>query len=262
MALDVIAFDCYGTLVDIRTHERSRDVWRTVSNLMGYHGARMEADALKAEFDAVLAEETQRLLVEKADLRQAGDMALEAEADEARVFGLVYARHGVRADDALCRHTAQVYRAAATSYLRLYAGAMDMLEAVRSAGVRVALLSNAQQAYTEMELKALGVYAMFDRVFLSSSAGVRKPSEAFFRQMLTWCGAPGARVMMVGNSPRDDMLPAKRLGLQTCYVHSAQTTRGAPWPEPDCYVPRPDMRALRGVLLRAIGREGTKGEAT
>lgn len=252
MALDVIAFDCYGTLVDIRTHERGRDVWRTVSNLMGYHGARVEADALKAEFDAALAEEAQRLLIEKADLRQADDAALEPEPDEARVFGLLYARHGVEADDTLCCQAAQVYRAAATSYLRLYAGAVDMLEAVRSAGVRVVLLSNAQQAYTEMELKALGVYAMFDRVFLSSNAGVRKPSEAFFRQMLSWCGTPSARVMMVGNSPRDDILPARRLGLQTCYVHSAQTAHGVPWPGPDWYVPRPDMRALRGVLLRAM----------
>ena len=69
-------------------------------------------------------------------------------------------------------------------YVRLYAHAKELLEALRAAGKRVYLLSNAQRTFTEYEMRYLGIYDLFDGVQISSDHGCKKPDERFFRILL------------------------------------------------------------------------------
>ena len=62
---------------------------------------------------------------------------------------------------------------------------------------------------------------------LEEAAGVRavtigKPAAAFFRQGLHALGVPAADAVMVGDDARNDLLPARRLGLRTVLVRTGK----------------------------------------
>lgn len=60
----------------------------------------------------------------------------------------------------------------------------------------------------------------FDRIFLSSDWGVKKPSPDYFNLVLQECCCSPAQVMMVGNSIHDDVEPARALGMRTCFLNT------------------------------------------
>ncbi|MGH2558228.1 MAG: TIGR01458 family HAD-type hydrolase, partial [Thermomicrobiales bacterium] len=62
---------------------------------------------------------------------------------------------------------------------------------------------------------------------LEEAAGVQaitvgKPSLTFFREALRLLGVPPRRVVMVGDDARNDLLPARRLGLRTVLVRTGK----------------------------------------
>ena len=82
----------------------------------------------------------------------------------------------------MARALAWTFRQASTSMLRLYPDALELLARLRSVGLHVVLVSNAQSCYTRPELAMLGLEYVFDRIVISSEIGVRKPSPAIFRR--------------------------------------------------------------------------------
>ena len=126
-----------------------------------------------------------------------------------------------------------------------------MLTTLHDAGYKLLLFSNAQRLFTEPELRALGIWDRFDHCYISSDAGAKKPSSLFYGKMLEDCRVAPEKILMVGNSPRDDILPAAALGLCTCYIPSALTEKGAVRPASTLFQPGPDMPALTQVLLNA-----------
>lgn len=64
--------------------------------------------------------------------------------------------------------------------IRLYPGALDMIEALQEAGVVVALLSNAQACYTRPELEMTGLANVLDDVIISSEEKIRKPARDLY----------------------------------------------------------------------------------
>ena len=72
---------------------------------------------------------------------------------------------------------AWAFRQGSTSMIRLYPGALDMIEALQEAGVVVALLSNAQACYTRPELEMTGLANVLDDVIISSEEKIRKSSS-------------------------------------------------------------------------------------
>ena len=55
---------------------------------------------------------------------------------------------------------AWAFRQGSTSMIRLYPGALEMIEKLQEAGIVVALLSNAQSCYTRAELEMTGHTAL------------------------------------------------------------------------------------------------------
>lgn len=251
--IDVIAFDYYGTLEHIHTSDASHRAWLTLAHFMRCHGAAYEAEQLRSLFERLLEQEAAAMLAAApaAPAAPEGMPAMLPEPDVCHALRSLYVQCGVNPEDALISITAQVLRAAVTEQLHLYAGTQEMLRALRGAGKRTALLSNAQSAFILPEMQAMGVAGLFDHIFISSQCGVRKPSAAFYQQLIDWAGVPPQRIMMIGNSPEDDIIPARRLGLRTCYIPSALTARGAQRPVCDLYLPRPNMKALTKLLLQA-----------
>ena len=215
-AFDVVFFDLYGTLVDIRTDEESDAAWMGLGRFVRDHGG-----------VAHEAQEFRRWFVRLRDERIAAlggdDPAADryVEPDVLGVYREILSSCGAVGDpDELARGAAWSVRRASTSLLRLYPGALDMLARIRGSGRRAVLVSNAQSGYTRPEVAELGLTSRLDRILISSEEGVRKPDPRFFGRALELESVAPERVVMVGNDQTSDILGAARCGIEGVYMHT------------------------------------------
>ena len=232
-------FDLYGTMVDIHTDESRPALWREMSAWYKSHGADYTPAELRRTYLELCRQREERL-------RQTGKSAWP-EIELSGVFAELYARRGVTADDALTAKTARVFRRASTTHLRLYSGAVDLLDQLRQKGGQVFLLSNAQRIFTMPELEELGVLAAFDDVFISSDYGCKKPDPNFFRAPLERHGLAAGDCLMIGNDPICDVGGAAAIGMDSVFIRSALSPREIP-----DHVPA--VLRLEGVDLRRLRR--------
>ena len=220
-------FDLYGTLVDIRTDERKRSLWRGTAAFYSLCGAAYAPAELKARYLALCAEETAALAARYPALGEEG-----VEIELRSVFRRLFEEKGAAVSDERLADTARLFRA--LSYRRAprpMKGARRTLDELRRRGAKLYLLSNAQSCFTVPELQLLGLADAFDGIFLSSDFGCRKPSPAFFRAALERAGVLPEEALMVGNDPLADIRGAETVGMTSRYIHSPQSPpRGAPLP--------------------------------
>ena len=240
-------FDLYGTLVDIHTDESKSSFWKAVAACYAVNGAAWDGPALRAEYLRLCAAETARL--------QAAAPDAKVEIDLLPVFCGLYAQKGINADAALLAETAWYFRQRSTSHLRAYAGAGELLDALRAAGRTVILLSNAQNCFTRPELDLLGLTQRFDHIYISSEIGFQKPDPRFFNVPLRDLGLDPDDCLMIGNDPFCDVAGAQAVGMDAVYVRSALSPKESS--SRSCYcepvtdvtgvairIPRPSSSAL------------------
>lgn len=215
-------FDLYGTLVDIDVDESDRKLWEHMRLFYGYYGACYEPEELHQAYLALIRDKDMRLREEYA-VKYEHESHPEILYDE--VFGDLYRNKGVVPDSGLTFHTAQMFRACSVKSIRLYAYARELLTALREAGKRVFLLSNAQRTFTEYEMRYLGIYDLFDGIQISSDHGCKKPDERFFRILLERFGLKPEESLMIGNNRYDDIAGAAKVGMDGFYIHSALSPR-------------------------------------
>lgn len=200
-------FDLYGTLVDIRTDERSRKFQHKyseyISKKFGADGAFFEKFfvALSA-FSGV--QEPDIVQVLRSAVEASGGAISETEAEEASLK----------------------FRRLSTHRLKLYRGVKALLNALKSRGAKLYLLSNAQSVFTVYELKKLGLYPYFDGIELSSDFGEKKPSPRFFKHVVDKYSLDISETVYTGNDISCDIAPAKKAGMYAVYIKSAISPAG------------------------------------
>ena len=238
-------FDLYGTLVDIHTDESRPRLWKRAAAYYTAHGASYDAPGLRSAYLRICDAETKRLEKQFPD-------AL-VEIDLLRVFRGLYTAKGVTPDETLLSDTAWDFRRGSTTHLRAYAGAGELLAGLRSAGKTVILLSNAQSCFTRPELELLGLAARFDRIFISSEAGFKKPDPRFFRSALESLGMASRDCLMIGNDLSCDLGGAAAVGMDGLYIRSGlspKADREAPLPgSAVAALPRMDLGVVKRMLL-------------
>ena len=147
-----------------------------------------------------------------------------AEIDVLEVWCRLTARHGAAPEEAVLRELSRTFRSLSTEKLRLYPGAAELLDRLRQCGKRVVLLTNAQESFTSPELEQLGISRVFDRILISSEAGVKKPSPAFFA-MLGQNGFLPAESVMIGNDDICDCRGAASAGMDSMYIRTEQSPK-------------------------------------
>lgn len=238
---DTILFDLYGTLVDIRTKERMPELWERMAEVYAKNGARYAPRELEeAYFGLVDAMEGEVL---RDDAHEAHP---EIRIEE--VFQRLYLDKGVPADTALAVDAGWEFRRASTLYISLYPGARELLSALRAAGKRIFLLSNAQRIFTLPELEELGIDGCFDGIYISSDYGVKKPDRRFFELAINERGIDPKSAVMVGNDGLCDIAPARAMGLRTLYIRSNISPREEP-PQCDWALSETDLAKVREILL-------------
>jgi FMN hydrolase / 5-amino-6-(5-phospho-D-ribitylamino)uracil phosphatase len=99
--------------------------------------------------------------------------------------------------------------------------ALRAVEAVRTRGLRVAIVAN-QPAARHQQLLALGFRP--DVIAMSEELGVQKPDPRFFARILDLTGQPPpGRVVYVGDRVDNDVGPARAAGLRAVWL------RRGPW---------------------------------
>ncbi len=216
-------FDLYGTLVDIRTDEENPQLWAGFARYLNLLGMRVEESALRDRYLRLCMDRQER--TDREGLRKGLEGPFEIDILK------VWRTLGKESGRTLTRRQAEdislVFRALSLQKLRTFPGAKELLQALRARGKKVYLLSNAQASFTMPELRLLGLDAAFDALFLSSDAGVKKPSPAFFR-LLGQAGCVPEETVMVGNDLRCDCQGAADAGMDSYYIHTEQSPARGP----------------------------------
>jgi putative hydrolase of the HAD superfamily len=204
MRYESVIFDLYGTLVDILTDESPLKFWQSVANLYKVKGANYTAEEFRdGYFKAINA---QRINQDEF-----------FEPDLYKVFSDLFIQKGVVVARPVIKEIAINFRKLSTVKLELYDGVIEQLTRLKECGARVYLLSNAQALFTIYELKLLGLYKLFDDIFISSDWAVSKPSVRFFELPIKKHRLSKDKTVMVGNDGVCDILGAKAIGLDTIY---------------------------------------------
>ena len=213
MYTDLI-FDLYGTLVDIHTEENSL-VWEKTALYFGYYGAHYSAEELESAFAS-------QIKLRKAKAGQSYECFPDIPFHH--VMADLFRAKGITENaDVLGVQAAQLFRICSTEYIRLYPNVLESLALLRKKGYRLWLLSNAQEVFTRYELNHLGLWDAFDKVYISSSFGFRKPDVRFFRALLEDQQLDPKKCLMIGNDRETDIAGAKAAGLDTFYMHTDLT---------------------------------------
>lgn len=205
-------FDLYGTLVDIRTDESSAAFWRRAASVFASEGASYTPGELSGAY---------RRYTRRAMLRERLRRPLWRchDVELLEVFARLLKDKGVAPADELTRGVARRFRKTSTEFIRLYDGALDLLQSLRGAGKNIYLLSNAQECFTLPELEELGIIGFFDGILISSAERVCKPERAFFERLIKRYGIDVSRSLMIGNDANSDMRGAAGVGIDGLYIH-------------------------------------------
>ena len=100
---------------------------------------------------------------------------------------------------------------------RLYPGVADVVAALHGAGVRLAVVSNKAQDFTERLVVGLGLRPYLGAVLGGGEGIPRKPAPDPFLAALEQLGGSRAEALVVGDG-RNDILAARAAGLAVCGV--------------------------------------------
>ena len=203
-------FDLYGTLVDIRTNEWKPSLWKCMAEFYAFHGAHYTPLEMKKTYFRMCDEEEEKLSAE----HDYPEIKIE------RVFERLFEEKGISMDPKTCVTAGQFFRVISTKFVKLYDETLDIMKLLKEKGKKIYLLSNAQQIFTEYEIKALGLYDYFDGVLISSNESCRKPSSEFFQCLFDRYGLKKEESVMIGNDWKSDIGGANKFGIDAVYLHT------------------------------------------
>lgn len=112
-------------------------------------------------------------------------------------------------------------------WVRPVPGTRAMLESLRAAGLRLAVISNADGRVADYLARA-GLADLFEFILDSAVEGVEKPDPEIFQRALDRLGLGPDAVVYVGDTWAVDVIGARRAGIEPVYLDPG--TRGKPAP--------------------------------
>ena len=132
------------------------------------------------------------------------------------------------------------------THTRLYPGAVEAVEALRSAGFAVSVCTNKPAGLAETLLRRLGVRDLFGAMVGADTLPVRKPDPAPYRLAVEGAGGTVARSMLVGDT-ETDVKTARNAGVPCALVTFGPEGAGIARLEPEAllhaYADLPDLAA-------------------
>jgi putative hydrolase of the HAD superfamily len=219
--LRAVLFDWGGTLMD--------DEWDEAIALEG-HTAGLQALQHEGLPDAEAF--ARFLAAHESELFSPGS---EDEIDIAAVMTRTFQRQGLDLTDDDVRLFLQATHDVWSSHWALGASTHALLEALRSRGLKLAVVSNTANPEWLLRpvLERQGILERVDAIVLSSEVGKRKPHPAIFQRALSELGIAPDQALFVGDRLREDVFGASRVGMKTVQALWFRADEGAAPVEPD-----------------------------
>jgi len=181
--------------------------------------ARARHNAVRAMLDAGLRAGEEQVY------RELEEVIAEFSSNYEHHFDKLLLRLDHRAVEGL--NPALVVAAAVAAYhdtkfreLAPYPGVRELFARLADSGVRVGIVTHGLTAKQAEKLVRLGLVPYIDAaaIFISDQIGVAKPNPKLYLAALKALELAPARVMYVGDNPRNDIAPPKSLGMRTCWA--------------------------------------------
>lgn len=112
----------------------------------------------------------------------------------------------------------EIYDREKLQNLKLYPGVRDTLEELKNLGLRLAIITDADRYHACARLTKVGLMDSFELLVSADMTGTKKPDPAHFLFALDALGLKPEESLVVGDSIKRDITPARRLGLKTAYA--------------------------------------------
>jgi len=213
--MELVIFDLDGTLID-----SSRDL----ANSVNATRAHLHLTPLENETVYSYVGNGAPVLIRRA----LGPDYTDDEVQDALLYFLGYYR------DHMLDHTV------------LYPGVREILDRLREAAVRMAVLTNKPVRFSQAIIDGLGLHDHFRRVYGGNSFDQKKPHPVGIETLMTECGAARDETLMVGDSSVD-VQTARNAQVKVCGVtwgFQPETFAECP---PDFLIHRPEELAVRVI---------------
>jgi len=184
--MDLVIFDLDGTLIDSKL-----DLAQAANATRAHMGMRrLENETVYSYVGNGAPVLVRRIM---------GPDASEPEVEEALEFFLEY------------------YRDHMLDYTVPYPGVTETLDRLRSAQVKMAVLTNKPVRISRAIVEGLGMGPYFRQVYGGNSFDQKKPHPVGVETLMTECGVTRDRTLMVGDSAID-IRTARNAGIKACGV--------------------------------------------
>lgn len=204
-----LIFDCYNTLIDIRTDEDSMNTFEILSRWLIYHGIKIAALDLMKEYKHGV----------KDQMEKKWEAHPEVKVEE--VFGEICRRYALWDIDEtnIGEQTAKAFRAASLRRLQIFPQSLRLLNELEN--YPKAIVSNGQRVFSEPELRYFGLPDQFNIVIFSSDFGHKKPDPRIFLEASRKLGLEPEELLCIGDNFDNDIVPAAKLGMKAMHIEEA-----------------------------------------
>jgi len=112
----------------------------------------------------------------------------------------------------------RTYEDVKLNFVEAYPGVEETLRCLQNAGIRLAVATDAEGFQAHRRLEKTGLIDYFEVVVTPEVSGKRKPEPDSLLYALRRLDTAPAEAMMVGDSPRRDIVPGRLLGMMTAFA--------------------------------------------
>lgn len=231
-----VIFDLDDTLHD-DTYAFTTAAQEVAAEIAAEHG--IDALALKSAYIAE-AEGFWHRLTER-------ELKMRLSQERVTMWGNALRSVGLE-DEALAQRSAASYNVYRKKYFVLFPGARDLLQQLKDAGMKLALLTNGVSETHREKIALLRVAEYFDAIFLADEVGMVKPDPLLFAHACEKLQTAPAHSAMVGDRYERDISGALTAGLYTIWMN----VRSEPLPH-GAHPPHATVRDIAGVAAHLLG---------
>ncbi|MCJ7446039.1 MAG: HAD family hydrolase [Methanotrichaceae archaeon] len=204
-----LIFDCYNTLIEIKTDEDSLNTYEPVSKWLIYQGVKISPEDLMREY--------------KNGVKQYMERRWEANAEVRveEVLGMICKNHALWDvdEEVLGIETARAFRAGSLRRMQPFPYSLKLLQELKD--YPKAVVSNGQRVFSELEMRFFGIYNQFHAVIFSSDFGHKKPDLRIFLEACKQLNLEPEEMLCIGDNYEHDIVPATKLGMKAMHIEEA-----------------------------------------
>jgi putative hydrolase of the HAD superfamily len=209
----LVTFDLYDSLIELRPRR-----WERLAAALGRLGIAVEPDVLRAAdlvAEDYFTEENGRLPIRDRPRAEREAFRLRYMARWLDAAGLPADTHTVRAarEGYLAEFEIPAVEENVTGGYHVFDDVVPALERLRQAGIRRAVISNADADVTALCTHLAFAHEM-NAIVTSALVGWEKPDIRTFRAALDPLGVEPAEALHVGDQPRSDIAGAHATGMR------------------------------------------------